>query len=82
MAKKKKMTKAQAAAARKEETPQSIAKERSRQQLENIRATQRKVQQEQSKSKMFPIVVGGIVVLVIFILAWVLTIGPASLIGV
>ena len=81
MAKKKKMSKAQAAAARKEETPQSIAKARSREQLEGIRETQRRVQKEQSKTKLFPIVVGGIVVLLIFVLAWAFTIGPSALLG-
>ena len=76
VAKKKKMTKAQAASARKEETAQSIAKSRSKQGLKEIRETQRRVQKEQGKSSMRIIVVGSIVVLAIFTLAWVLTIGP------
>ena len=81
MAKKRKMTPAQAAAARKEVTPQAIAKARSREQLESIRETQRRVQREQSKSSLFPILVGGIVVVAIVALAWVLTVGPGSLMG-
>ena len=79
MAKKKKMSKAQAASARKEVTAQSIAKARSKQGLESIRLTQQRVQKEQSKSSMRIIVVGGLVVLVIFVLAWVLTIGPGMI---
>ena len=81
MAKKKKMTKAQAAAARKEVTPQSIAKARSQAELKNIRETQRRVQSEQKKSSWRIIVVGSIVVIVIFILAWVLTIGPGMIVN-
>ena len=79
MAKKKKMTKAQAAAARKEVTSQSIAKARSQAELKNIRETQRRVQKEQSKSSLRIIVVGSIVVFAIFVLAWVLTIGPGMM---
>ena len=76
MAKKKKMTKAQAAAARKEVTPQSVAKARSKEGLAEIRETQRRVQKEKSKSSMGIIIVGSIVVLAIFAFAWVFTIGP------
>ena len=81
MAKKKKMTKAQAAAARKEVTAQSVAKARSQAGLKDIRETQRRVQKEQSKSSMRMIVVGGIVVIAIVVLAWVITVGPGMLIG-
>ena len=81
MAKKKKMTKAQAAAARKEQTPQSLAKARSQEKLKEIRETQRKVQREQSKSPLFMIVVGGFIVIAIFVLAWVLTIGPGMIVN-
>ena len=81
MAKKKKMTKAQAAAARKEVTPQSIAKARSREQLGEIRETQRRVQKEQSKSSARIIIVGTIVVFAIVALAWVVTVGPGMFIG-
>lgn len=81
MAKKKKMTKAQAAAARKEPTSQSLAKARSQEKLKEIRATQRRVQKEQSKSSMTMIVVGGLIVIVIFVLAWVLTIGPGMIVN-
>lgn len=82
MAKKKKgMTKAQAAAARKEPTAHSVAKAASRENLKSIRETQRKVQKEQSKSSLRMIIVGGIVVLAIFALAWVLTIGPGALLN-
>lgn len=81
MAKKKKMTKAQAAAARKEVTPQAVAKARSREQLGEIRETQRRVQKEQSKSSVRIIVVGSIVVFVIVVLAWVLTVGPGMFLG-
>ncbi len=81
MAKKKKMTKAQAAAARKEVTPQTIAKARSREQLGEIRETQRRVQKEQSKSSVRIIVVGTIVVFAIVVLAWVVTVGPGMFFG-
>ncbi len=81
MAKKKKMTKAQAAAARKEPTSQSLAKARSKEKLKEIRATQRKVQIEQSRSPVVIIVVGSLLVLAIFILAWVLTIGPGMIVN-
>lgn len=81
MAKKKKMTKAQAAAARKEQTPQSLAKARSQEKLKEIRETQRKVQREQSKSPLFTIVIGGLIVIAIFVLAWVLTIGPGMIVN-
>lgn len=81
MAKKKKMTKAQAAAARKEVTPQAVAKARSHEQLQGIRETQRRVQKEKSKSSMAMIVIGGIVVLAIFACAWLFTIGPGMLMG-
>ena len=81
MAKKKKMRKAQAAAARKEVTPQAVAKARSREQLGEIRETQRRVQKEQSKSSVRIIVVGSIVVFVIVVLAWVLTVGPGMFLG-
>ena len=81
MAKKKKMTKAQAAAARKEVTPQMVAKARSHQELENIRATQQRVQKEQSKPHLFPLIMGGIVVIAIVAFAWILTAGPGAIIG-
>ena len=81
MARKKKMTKAQAAAARKEPTPQSLAKARSQEKLKEIRETQRRVQREKSKSPLLIIVVGGLVVIVIFALAWVLTIGPGLVVN-
>ena len=79
--KKRKMTKAQAAAARKEQTSQSIAKARSREQLESIRETQRRVQKEKSKTRMLPIIVGGIVVLAILACAWLFTVGPSMFLG-
>ena len=79
--KKKKMTPAQAAAARKEVTPQVVAKARSQESLKSIRETQRRVQKEQSKSSARIIVVGSIVVFVIVALAWVITVGPGMLIG-
>lgn len=81
VAKKKKMTKAQAAAARKEVTPQAVAKARSQQELKAIRETQRRVQREQRKSSGRIIVVGSIVVIAIVALAWVVTIGPGMLVG-
>jgi cobalamin biosynthesis Mg chelatase CobN len=81
VAKKKKMSKAQAAAARKEVTAQSVAKARSRETLEAARETQRRVQKEQSKSSRTMIIVGSIVVLAIFALAWMLTVGPGMLMG-
>ena len=81
MAKKKKMTKAQAAAARKEVTSQSVAKARSQESLAAIRETQRRVQKEQSKSSMRMIIIGGIVVLAIIACAWMFTVGPGMLMG-
>lgn len=81
MAKKKKMSKAQAAAARKEVTSHTVAKARSQEQLQAIRATQRRVQKEKSKSSMGMIIIGSIVVLAIFACAWLFTIGPGMVIG-
>ena len=78
---KKKMTKAQAAAARKEKTQRDYARKQIHEKNLEIRETQRRVQKEQSKSPLFVIVVGGIIVLVIFIFAWVMTIGPGMVVG-
>ena len=78
---KKKMTKAQAASARKEVTQQDIARKQIREKNVAIRATQRRIQKEQGKSSMFMIIVGGIIVVAIIIFAWVMTIGPGMIVG-
>lgn len=79
MAKKKKKVSKAEAAARKDVNAQTIAKERSREVGRNARAMQQKVQKEKSKSPLLIIVVGSVLVLAIFLFAWVFTVGPGFL---
>lgn len=81
MAKKKKMTPAQAAAARHEETPESIkraqAKERSRLIKKSAQAAQKKASQGMGLRMIMPF----IIVAAIIILALAFTIGPGLIMG-
>ena len=82
MAKKKKtMSKAQAAAARKEVTAESIAKARSQETLKGIRATQQRVQRESSKPWGLRFGVMLAVVAIVVIGALVFTTAPGLFVG-
>lgn len=73
---KKKMTKAQAAAARKEVTPQSIAKARQKEEGKVIRANIQRAQKEASRSRGFGMAVAAVIVIAVVIGALVFTIAP------
>ena len=78
---KKKMTKAQAAAARHEPTANSIAKKKAREEERVMKEQRRLAQKQASKSIGFRFVVPLVFVVVIVVLCLVFTIGPGMATG-
>ncbi|MBE6473096.1 MAG: hypothetical protein E7Z99_05885 [Coriobacteriaceae bacterium] len=76
MAKKKKMSKAQAASARKEMTQRDVAKLHARERKEELREMQKKAQEEKKKGPVFGTIIFLVVVLAIAGFAALLTVGP------
>lgn len=76
MAKKKKMSKAQAAAARKELTQRDIAKQHARVRKEELREEQRKAQEEKKKGPLFATIMIIVVIVTIAGFAALMTMGP------
>lgn len=73
---KKKMTKAQAASARKELTQQDKARKQIRERDEEARAAQNRAKEQKKKSPVFSFAVGIGIVLVIALCAWIVSVGP------
>ena len=78
---KKKMSKAQAAAARREQTPQTQARARSRELSKQIRAEQRLVQKQASRSIGWRLIVPMVLIIALVVLAMVFTIAPGMFLG-
>ena len=81
MAKKRKMTKAQAAAARHEETPESIRRAQAKERTQLIKKSAQQAQKEASKTRGFRMLLPFILIAVITIAALAFTIGPGMLMG-
>ena len=81
MAKKKKMTKAQAAAARHEVTANSIAKKKAAENEAYMKEVRRRAQKQASKPSLFRLIVPVLIVAAIIVGALVFTIGPGALMG-
>lgn len=79
MAKKKKMSKAQAAAARKEVTPSMVAQAQRREVSKAARENQKAIARKKGKVSGAMMLAGVIVVIAIIVLAWVFTVGPGML---
>ena len=78
---KKKMTKAQAAAARKEQTPESIRRARARERTRLIKKSAANAQRKASKAAGIRLIVPFVLVIVIVIAALAFTIGPGMFFG-
>ena len=79
--KKKGMTKAQAAAARKEQTESSMLRAKAKERSQINKKTVQVAQQKASKSRGTAMIVPIITVLVIIVLSLVFTIGPGMIMG-
>ena len=78
---KKKMTKAQAAAARREVTPESIKREKAKERTRLIKESAQAAQKQASKSAGTRAIMPLVIVAVIIVAALALTIGPGFLMG-
>ena len=78
---KKKMTKAQAAAARHEETANSIAKKKAREDEAYMKEVRRRAQKQANSTAMFRFLVPFAIVFAIIIFAVVFTVMPGMLMG-
>ena len=81
MAKKKKMTPAQAAAARREETPQSAARAQAKERSKLIRQSAQTAQKKANQGVGFRMIMPFIIVAVIVVMAIAFTVGPGLLMG-
>lgn len=79
MAKKKKMSKSQAAAARKEMTQRDVAKQHARERKDELREMQKKAQEEKKKGPVFGTIIFLVVVIAIAGFAALMTVGPGML---
>lgn len=79
--KKKKMTPAQAAAARHEETPQTVARAQAKERTKLIKEGAQAAQRKASKGVGFRMIMPFFVVAVIVVMALAFTIGPGILMG-
>ena len=79
--KKKKMTRAQAAAARRDQTEESLQRAKAKERSQNITKTAQYAQKEASKQRGFGMLVPIISIIVIVVLSLVFTIGPGMLLG-
>ena len=78
---KKKMTKAQAAAARYEKTPHDIAKAKAREDNKVMQEQRRIAQKKASSISMMRLIVPLVVIILIVIASLVFTIGPGMVMG-
>ncbi len=78
---KKKLTKAQAAAARREVTPNSIARKKAHEDEQVMKEVRRRAQKQAHKSTGLRLIVPVILVAAIVILALVLTMAPGMIFG-
>ena len=76
---KKKMTKAQAAAARHEQTPESLQRARAKERTRLIRKSAQNAQKKASQASGLRLILPFVVVAVIVVAALALTIGPGML---
>ena len=81
MAKKKKMTAAQAAAARHEKTDESIRRAKAKERTKLIKQSAENAQKEASKTRGFRMLMPIFIVLAIIVSALAMTIGPGMLMG-
>ena len=78
--KKKKMTKAQAAAARYDQTEESIKRAKAKERTQLIKESAANAQKQASKSRGFTLLVPIVSIIVIIILSVVFTIGPGMVV--
>ena len=82
MAKKRKnMTKAQAAAARKEQTAESVKRAVAKERQQLMRQSAANAQKEMSKSRGYLMIVPIIAIIVIVVMSLVFTVGPGMFFG-
>lgn len=81
MAKKKKMKPAQAAAARREQTAETIRRDQARERTRLLKKSAQEAQRKANKQSGFRMMVPLVLVAAIIILALVFTIGPGMVIG-
>ena len=79
MAKKKKMSKAQAAAARHEQTPESIQRAQAKERSRLIRESAQNAQKKANQTSAFRLIMPFVLVIVIVIAALAFTIGPGMI---
>ena len=78
--KKKKMSKAQAAAARHEQTPESIQRAKAKERTQLIKQSAQNAQKQANRLSIFRLIVPLILVVAIVVAALVFTIGPGMMI--
>lgn len=81
MAKKRKMSKAQAAAARHEQTPESIQRAKAKERSRLVRKSAMNAQKKANQVSAFRLIVPFVIVIVIVIAALAFTIGPGMIMG-
>lgn len=79
MAKKRKMTKAQAAAARHEQTPESIQRAKAKERTQLIKQSAQAAQKKANQVSLFRLIVPFVLVAAIVIAALAFTVGPGLL---
>lgn len=79
--KKKKMTKAQAAAARHDQTEESAKRARARENQQLIRKSVANAEKQASKSRGYMLLIPIISIVVIVVLSLVFTMGPGMMLG-
>ncbi len=79
---KKKMTKAQAAAARHEVTANDIAKKKAHEDNQYMKEVRRRAQKKANKSVGFSLIVPIVLVVVVVVLCLVLTNAPGKILGI
>ena len=78
---KKKMTKAQAAAARYEETPNSIARKKAKEDNEYMREVRRRAQKKASRPSPLVIIVPIVLVIAVIALAFIIVPGLGNIVS-
>lgn len=81
MAKKKKMSKAQAAAARHEQTPESIQRAQAKERTQLIKKSAANAQKKASQTNAFRLIMPFVLIAVIVVAALAFTIGPGMIMG-
>lgn len=75
------MTKAQAAAARHEETANSIAKKKAQEDNQYMKEVRRRAQKQASGTVIFRFLVPFVIILAIVVFAILFTVGPGMVVG-